>query len=479
MLAILLISAIGFGYWYFSSGNQINSIAVMPFVNESGDKDVEYLSDGMTETLISSLSNLPNLNVKARSSVFRYKGKEFDPKKIASELDVQAILTGRVDQRDEQLTLNLELIDAQTENVIWSEKYDRKTSDLVKLQSEIAKDVSRKLKAKLSGAEAEKVTKTYTTNPEAYQAYLKGRYYWNRRTGENLKKAIEQFKTAADKDPNYALAYVGLADCYALLREYAGTPSSETLPKAKDFAEKALSIDSSLAEPHATLGLINHKLWRWDESEKDFKRAIELNPNYATTYHWYSILLKVLGRYDESATMIHQANKLDPLSSIIGTNISLMYQSQNNHDASIKNSLKILELDPNFASAYRHLGLSYLKLGRNAEAISAEEKAVQLTNRGAALSSLGYVYAATGKQAKAIAIIKELESTHSRNEATGMNLAAIYAGLGDKDKAFEWLEKDFQARNGGLIRLRYEIPYESLRDDPRYKDLLKRMGLPE
>ncbi len=479
LLGLIVLVGGFFGYKYLSPNKQIESIAVMPFVNESRNEDVEYLSDGMTETLISSLSRLPNLNVKARSSVFRYKGKNIDVKTIGSELNVQAILNGRVVQRGEQLTLNLALVDVETENVIWSDKYDRKTSDLVTLQNEIAKDVSTKLKSKLSGEEEEEVTKTYTTNTEAYQAYLKGRYYWNRRSAENLKKAIEEFKTAADKDPNYALAYVGLAESYAILHDYTGNPSSETHPQAKAFAERALSIDSSLAEPHATLGLINANLRQWNESEKEFKRAIELNPNYATTYHWYSGLLKTLGRYDESATMIKQANKLDPLSSVISSNISSMYQLQNNHEASVKNSLELLELHPGYTNPYKSLAMSYLKLGRNAEAVSAAEKLVQLTNRNSyGLSSLGYVYAATGKQAEAIAIIKELETKYSRNEAYGYDLAAIHAGLGDKDKAFEWLEKDFQAGRN-LFHVRPSIPYESLRDDPRFKDLLKRMGLPE
>ena len=331
----------------------------MPFVNESGNADVEYLSDGMTETLIKSLSQLPNLNVKPRSAVFRYKGKDTDLQTIAKELNVQAILNGRVAQRGDQLTLSLELVDVQKNSVIWTEQYERKQSDLVSLQSEIARDVSTKLKAKLSGAEETKVTKAATADPEAYQAYLKGRYYWNRRTAENLKKAIEQFKSATDRDPNYALAFVGLADCYAVLTEYAGTPTSETLPQAKAYAERALSIDGQLAEPHATLGIVNEYSWQWAEAEKEFKRAIELNPNYPTAYHWYSILLKAVGRNDEAAAMIKRAQELDPLSSIIGVNVSRMYQLQNNHDASIENSLKIIELDPNFGPAYEYLGLSY------------------------------------------------------------------------------------------------------------------------
>src|SRR4030095_1666158 len=237
---------------------------------------------------------------------------------------------------------------------------------------------------KLSGAEETKVSNTATADPEAYQAYLKGRYYWNRRTAENLKKAIEQFKSATDRDPNYALAFAGLGDCYAVLNEYAGTPTSETLPLSRAFAERALAIDGQLAEPHATLGLVHESLWQWGEAEKELKQAIGLNPNYPTAYHWYSIFLKNVGRNDEAATTIKRAQQLDPLSSVIAVNVSRMYQLQNNHDASIENSLKIIELDPNFGLAYEDLAFSYLKKGRNAEAIAAAKKAVDLTN-GAAI----------------------------------------------------------------------------------------------
>ncbi len=485
IIGLLLVGVIStVGYFAFVSRSvttkQISSIAVMPFVNESRSADVEYLSDGMTETLIKSLSNLSNLDVKPRSAVFRYKGKDTDLQTIAKELNVQAILNGRVAQRGDQLTLSLELVDAQKNSVIWTEQYQRKQADLVSLQSEIAKDVSTNLKAKLSGAEETKVTRTATADPDAYQAYLKGRYYWNRRTAENLKKAIEQFKSATDRDPNYALAFVGLADCYAVLNEYAGTPTSETIPQAKAYAERALAIDGELAEPHATLGLIHESLWQWGEAEKELKQAVALNPNYPTAYHWYSIFLKNVGRNDEAGPMIKRAQQLDPLSSVIAVNVSRMYQLQNNHDASIENSLKLIELDPSFGPGYEYLALSYLKRGRNAEAIAAAEKAADLTNRaGITLGDLGYVYAATGKRAEAAAVIKELEAKYARKEAIGQYIAAVYVGLGDKDKAFEWLEKDFQARNGKLVEIRWQIQSEALRDDSRYKDLLRRMGLPE
>ncbi|MCC7306552.1 MAG: hypothetical protein IT173_03230 [Acidobacteria bacterium] len=480
--AVLMVVVLGgsLGYRYLSPGGQIGSIAVMPFVNEGGNADVEYLSDGMTETLIRGLSNLADLDVKPRSAVFRYKGKDTDVATIARELDVEGVLSGRIVQRGEQLTLNLELVDALRNRVVWSEQYVRTTSDLVSLQSDIAKDVSNKLRSKLSGEEESQVTQTATVSPEAYQAYLKGRYYWNRRTKENLLKAIEQFKFATDSDPNYALAYAGLADCYTVYGEYAGTPTLESLPQATAFAQRAIALDNRLAEPHATLGLINKFAWKWKESEAEFKRAIDLNPNYATSYHWYSILLRSLGRFEETAAVIKQAEKLDPLSSIIGVNVSDAYQMLNDHDSSVRTMLKIIELDPTFSAAHENLGASYLKLGRNEEGIAHLERAVELSKRSAVrLRGLGYGYAVTGKRELAIAIAGELEEKFAKNESNGQYIASVYAGLGDRGKAFEWLEKDLENRHGSLPDIIWRIHFETLRDDPRYKSLLKRMNLPE
>src|SRR5215471_7003030 len=482
VVAVLVMGALAFFLFLRGRTNTtaIQSIAVMPFVNESGNADVEYLTDGMTETLIKSLSSLPDMDVKPRSAVFRYKGKDTDLQTIGKQLGVQAILSGRVVQRGDQLNLSLELVDVQKNRVIWSELYNRTQSDLVSLQSEIAKDVSTKLTAKLSGAQETKITRTGTADPQAYQAYLKGRFYWNRRTGENLKKAIEQFKVATDRDPNYALAYVGLADCYALLNEYAGTPVAETAPQTKMYAERAIALDGSLAEPHATLGTIDRQLGQWIEAEKEFKRAIELNPNYATAYHWYAVTLIYLGRKDESLAMIQRAHEIDPLSSVITSTLSWIQLSRNNPQASIENELKVIELDPNFGLSFDTLGLSYLKTGRHAEAIAACEKAAQLTNRyGEVLGDLGYVYAQTGKRPEALAIIKELEDKYARKETEGSAVAAVYAGLGDKDKAFEWLEKDLQNRSGNLPDVAASFPFDSLRGDSRYKDLVRRMNLPE
>ena len=480
-LIVAVLAVAGFFIYRYmgSSTGQIGSIAVMPFVNDGGDADLEYLSDGMTETLIKSLTGLPGLDVKPRSSVFRYKGKDIDLQAIGKELNIQAILNGRVAQHADELTLSLELVDVQKNSVIWTEQYQRKRSDLVSLQSEIARDVSSKLKAKLSGTEEKQVTRTATADPEAYQAYLKGRYYWNRRTTLNIQKAIEQFKIATDRDPNYALAFVGLADCYAVSNEYTGTPTSETIPLSKAFAERALAIDPQLAEPHTTLAFVYENSWQWAEAEKEFKRAIELNPNYPTTYHWYSIFLKGQGRYDDAAVAVKKAQELDPLSSPIAVNVSRLYHLQNDAQASVNNSLKLIELDPNFGSAYEYLGLAYLTLGRNAEAVAASEKAVELNDRaGITLGDLGFVYASTGKRADAEKVIKELEEKYAAKRAIGQYIAAVYAGLGDKDKAFEWLEKDFQDKNGKVLEIRWEMQFASLKDDPRALSLLKRMGLP-
>jgi eukaryotic-like serine/threonine-protein kinase len=324
-LLIGVISTVG----YFASvsrggsAEQISSIAVMPFANDSGNADVEYLSDGMTETLINSLSQIPNLSVKARSLVFRYKGKEIGPKKLASDLGVQAILTGRVVQRGDQLTLSVELIDGQTENTIWGNTYERKGSDLVALQSEVARDVSSKLKSKLSGAEVAKVEKSYTANPEAYQLYLKGCFAWNKRTTVSLKQAAEFFKQAIEKDPNYALAYAGLAETYILYSQYDVVTSKDSMPQAKAAALRALELDDSLAAPHVALQ------WYFDcyeydrvAAEKEIRRAIELDPNYPTAHQWLgSYVFMTTKRFDEALASLKRAEELDPLSPIIGTNL--------------------------------------------------------------------------------------------------------------------------------------------------------------
>ncbi len=478
--AVALLVGGFFGYRYFSSASdgQINSIAVMPFVNESKNEDFEYLSDGMTETLIKSLSELPNLNVKPRATVFRYKGKDTDLKTIGKELNVEAILSGRVVQRGEQLTLSLELVDVKNDKVLWTESYNRKQSDLVTLQSEIARDVSTKLKSKLSGADEAKVTKSGTTSPEAYQAYLKGRYFWNRRTPEGLQRAIEQFDLAVQKDPNYALAYVGLADSYGIAGNFPGLSVKESLPRAKAYATKALEIDDSLGEAYATLGLVNALQWNWTEAEKAYKRSIELNPNYATARQWYSRLLNTLGRKDEALAEIRRANEIDPLSAVILSNVAGFYRERGDHQSAIEQNNKIVEISPDYFAVQATFAEIYLDQKRSAEALAAAEKARDIPVIG--IGILGRAYAQLGRRDEALAVIKTLEEDFAKdNNGAATGIARVYIELRDKEKTFEWLEKAFQARDTDLPRFRLGPTFDPIRDDPRYKDLLKRMNLPE
>lgn len=482
VVGILLVTALGIGgYWlYGASSNQIKSVAVMPFENQSGNADVEYLSDGMTETLIKSLSNIPSMDVKPRSAVFRYKGKDTDIPTIGRELDVQAVLNGHVNQRGDQLTLSLELVDVQKNRVIWTEQYQRRQGDLVSLQSEIARDVSAKLSPRLSGTDETRVSKQSTADPAAFQAYLRGRYYWNKRTGDDTFKAIEQFQTAIDRDPNYALAFAGLADAYSILPDYASNAPSDSMARSESYARQAIAIDGQLAEPHATLGNVYSSRWQWAESETAYKRAIELNPNYATAYHWYSILLFALGRNEEAAAAITRAHQIDPMSNIISQNYVQLLRMKNEHKAVIEACDKIIDVDPNFPGGHFVKAWSYLKTGRNDEAIASFQKAAELNNRiSFGLADLGAALAASGRKEEAYALIKELEDRYRHKQSDGYSLATIYAALGEKDKAFEWLEKDFSARSAKLPEVRWTINFEPLRDDPRFKDLIRRMGLPE
>ena len=460
-----------------SSAPKIESVAVLPFENKSGNADSEYLSDGLAESLIYRLSQLPNLKVSSTSSVIRYKGKDTDISQIAKELDVDAVMSGRVTQRGEDLTISVELVDARTRKIIWAEQYARKMADLLATQREIAAAVTQKLQLKLSGNEAG-LTKQYTNNNEAYQLYLKGRFYWNKRTPESLRTAIEQFKAASEKDPNFALAYVGLADSHMVGLYNTRGKEKEAIPLAKAYAAKALAIDPSLAEAHATIGLASTYLWEWAEAERHFKRAIELNPNYPSTRHWYSRLLRPQGRFDEAFEQIMLAKKADELSAAISNNVAENLFEKGDVQGAIAENRRGLQIAPTW-SLYRSLAHCYLRLAQKEEAVANARKTVELMDGSATLKVLGYVQAAVGNRAEAVTIVRQLESKYTKAEADGRDVAVVYAGLGETDKVFEWLEKDFQNRNSSLVELRSEVPFMPLRSDPRFKDLLKRMNLPE
>ncbi len=479
-LLVLITGAIGLSVYLHARNSEvaIESIAVLPFVNASGDANIEYLSDGISETLINSLSRVQQLRVVARSTAFRYKGKEIDPQDVGRDLNVRAVLTGRVRQTGDTLNIQVDLVNTRTGAQLWGEEYDRKVSDVLAVKQDIAREVTEKLRLRLTGEQQKQMTSRDATNTEAYQFYLKGRYYWNKRTAEGIKKAIEQFQRAVDEDPNYALAYVGLADCYLILEQYVGAPASELYPKAKAYVQRALVLDSRLAEAHASLGLINDSLWLWDEAEREYKRAIELNPYYPTAHQWYSIHFEYLGRFDEQMVEIKRAQELDPLSLIISTDLEELYLTLGDLNSALEQCQKTIQLDPYYPSGHADLGSVYLKQGREAEAIAEFQKAVELSGRSSdMLSSLGAGYAIAGRHAKALAIVKELEEKYAKHEAIGQNLARVYANLGDKDQAFTWLEKDFQARSGVLGRIRALTELEPLRSDPRFADLRRRTGL--
>ncbi len=481
LLAVALV--IGGGLWWRSrkvvTTSAIDSIAILPFVNQTRDPDTEYLSDGLTESIINSLTQLQNLRVSPRSSVFRYKGKDTDPLAAGNELNVRAILAGRLVQRGDSLTVSVELLDVRDNKQVWGEQYNRKVSDALAVQQEISREISERLRTRLTSDEEQRLAKRGTSDPEAYQFYLKGRYYWNRRTAVNIKKALDQFQQAVARDPTYALAYVGLADCYALLEQYAGTPSSETLPKARAAAQSALEIDSTLAEAHTSLAYINMFGWKFEEAEREFKRGFDQNPNYPTAHSWYGIFLGAMGRSDEAMAETQRARQLDPLSPIISVQICNLYMLRGDLNTGINECKKVLEeLDPNFPRAHDLLGWAYLKQGRNQEALTELQKAVEFSGRASQeLGYLGYGYGLLGRQAESKAVLKEMEERYARRETPAMFLAAIHAGLGNKDQAFAWLDKDFRAGSGALVYITYFPVYDTLRDDPRFTDLLRRMGL--
>jgi serine/threonine protein kinase/Flp pilus assembly protein TadD len=482
MIALLelIVAAVGLTYfiYFVVPARKIDSIAVLPFTNASGDPNTEYLSDGISEALINSLTELPGLRVIARSTAFHYKGKEVNPQAVGRELNVRAVLMGRVRQLGDTLNIQVDLVDATTGAQLWGQEYERKASDVLSIKQAVAREVTEKLRLRLSGDEQRQLTKRDTTNAESFQFYLRGRYYWSKRTGEGIKKAIEQFQQAIDRDPNYALGYVGLADCYLVLEQYAGVPASESLPKARAAADRALQIDDSLAEARTSSAFIYHQQWRWTEAEEEFKRAITLNPNYPTAHHWFAYYLYTKRQFDDAMREIKRAQEVDPLSPVISENVALVYFLKNDLNSAIEQCQRTIELDPRFADAHYILGFAYLKQRRNEEATADFQKAVQLSGRAATyLSNLGYCYAVTGRRAEALAILKELEEKHAKRESTGQFLAGVYAGLGDKDQAFAWLERDFQQRSGQLPTITWRPHFENLRSDARYADLLHRMGL--
>ena len=455
-------------------------LAVLPFANGSADPNADYLSDGITESLIYTLSQLPQLKVMSRDSAFRYKGKDTDAQTVARELGVRSVLKGRVTQLGGNLAISAELIDATDSSHIWGQQYSRKPADIFALQEKIAKEITKALRLRLTGQEEKSLAKTYTTNPEAYRGYLQGRYWSNKRTEDGINKGIESFQKAIATDPTYALAYCGLADCYSMHANYGFLPPKIGYSRANDAALKALELDDTLSEVHVSLGFIKSDYtWDWSGAEKEFQRAIALNPNYATAHQWHGYALWRTGHFEESIAEHRRAQELDPLSLPVNRNLGLAYYLARQYDLAIEQLLKTWEMDPSFALTREYMGLTYLEKGMCKEAIEqCEEAAAPVSASPYAVAALGYVYALSGKKDEAQRVRDRLKLLSQQEYISPRFIATIYAGLGEKDKALESLSAAYEDRSlqigPGIIA---DPTYDSLRAEPRFQDLLRRTGL--
>ena len=482
LATVVLVSVAVVAHYLYSAraGKAIDSIAVLPFVNAGGDSNTEYLSDGISETLINSLTQLQQLRVVARHTAFRYKGKETDPQTVGRELNVRAVLTGRVRQLGDTLNIQVDLVDVTTGAQLWGNDYERKIPDVLAVKQEIAREVTEKLRLRLSREEQQQLIKRDTTNAEAYRLYLHGRVHWNKYTEDGFRKSIEYFKQAIEKDPAYALAYSGLADSYSLLGEISVAPPKESFPQARAYAEKALLLDETLAEAHLSLGMVRLLYeWDWPGAEKALRRAKELDPNNPQTYHFYGHYLQVVGRVEEAINETKRSVELDPTSLVINAELGWAYYCARQYDQAIAQDRKTLELDPNFVYASWVIAQSYEQTGRYQESVAELKRARTIdANWPYVIAELGYAYAASGERSEAEKILQQLKDRAAREYIDATLIAYIYVGLGQKDQAFAWLEKAYQERSGLVPWLKVEPKWDPLRGDARFADLLRRIGLP-
>jgi TolB-like protein/Tfp pilus assembly protein PilF len=458
----------------------IESVAVLPFTNDSADPDAEYLSDGITETLINNLSQNFNLRVVARSTVFRYKGNEADPQKAGSDLHVRAVVSGRLLQRGSTLIVRAELMDVATGAQLWGGQYSRQAEDVFLLQGDLSREISEKLQLQLSGDQKQRLTKRYTEDAEAYRLYLKGRYHWNKRSAEGFQKAVEYFRQALDKDPAYSLAYAGLADTYAYLPFFHTVPPREAMPKAKTAAAKALQIDDRLAEAHVALGYVSFTYdGDWSAAGKHFEQALALNPAYTGAHTFYAFYLSSLGRSEEALAVAKRAVDRDPASPAVSHSLAVQLYLARQFDLAIEQAHNTLEMDARFAISYQVLGEVYLSKGMYREGLLALEQFSALSRSSATSRALlAYSHARLGEHSAALRIIEELTAASKHSLVPALLFALIYAGLDDQDQAFSWLEKAYEERFYRLAYLKVEALWDPLRSDPRFADLLRRVGIP-
>jgi serine/threonine protein kinase/TolB-like protein/Flp pilus assembly protein TadD len=487
--SMLAIAAIGFlvlagaGGWFYRSsgrgGETIDSLAVLPFVNAGGDPNAEYLSDGITESLINSLSQLPHLRVMSRDSAFMYKGKDTDARTVGQALGVRAVLKGHVMQRGDDLEISAELVDARDDSHIWGQQYSRKSTDIFALQGDLAKEMTSMLRMRLTGEEEKRMAKSYTANPEAYQLYLQGRYHGNKGTEQELKKSVEYYREALAKDPNYALAYVGLADAYSGFSDFYLAPR-QVMPQAKEAANKALELDDTLAAAHTSLAFIKIIYdWDWLGAEREVQRAIELNPNSADAHSTYAYYLARVGRTKEFALEIQRAEELDPLSFRTYRAGEVGYLLGHQNDRAVEQAQKAIEVQPDYFFAHTWLGVIYAQMGRLSEAVAEAEKGAQLTDSPLVHAFLGYTYAAAGKKAEARKIAEELAAKRAQRYVCPYEIGTIYLTLGEKNEAFRWYEKAYEERSLCVPLMKFDPRLDSVHADARFQDLIRRVGFPQ
>jgi DNA-binding winged helix-turn-helix (wHTH) protein/TolB-like protein len=469
---LVVVGIIGLVYFtsWGKAENSIQSIAVLPFIDESADPDAQYINDKIAESLINSLSKLPQLRVVPRSVVAGYKGKEIDPRKVGEELNVRAVVTGRIRRHGDIINIQADLIDLQNVAQLWGQHYDHKVSDVLLVQDDISRDIFENLRVKLNVEEKKQL--------EAYRLYLKGRNAWNKRTSDALQEAIDFFNQAIAIDPNYGAAYAGLADCYNMLVVYGRLEPKEGFPKAKEAAERALEIDESSAEAHSSLAFIKFR-WDWDRSatEREFQTAIKLKPAYAPAHQWYSSYLVAVERFDEAIAEAKRTEELEPLSFVASSHLGWIYYLAGQNDKAIEQCRKILERDPSSFPARRYLGLAYEAKGMYSEAIAEFQTGVKLSGSPLMLALLGHAYAVSGKTAEAKQVLSDLQQLQGQRYVSPYTVAAIHAGLGDQDQAFKWLETAVEERDIWLMNLKVDPVFAKLRSQRKFTDILARIRL--
>ena len=478
-LAILLILSLSVFTYFMNRGQSIDSIAVLPFVNSYNDPDIEYLSDGITETLITKLSQLPQLRVMARSTVFRFKGKDVTARQVGDQLNVRAVVTGEIVQRGDALRINAELVDVSDGAQIWGNQYDRTIDDIFAIENAISEQISTSLRLQLTSEEKGKLVKQHTEDTAAYQLYLKGRFYLSKRTGEAIERALGYFEEAVARDPNYALAFAGMADCYVLLPVHQVLTAEEAFIKLKAAAFQALQIDEQLAEAHTALAT-GYSIfgWDWRAAEKSFIRAIEINPNYATAHHWYGdIYLRMHARFDEAIAEMKRALELDPLSLIINADLGQSYTYARSYDLAAEQLRKTIEMDQNFWLAPYCLGLAFVFKDDVNKGIEQFQRAWLLNQHPTIIGAMGYAFGIAGNAEEANKMLVQLVEISRKSNVSPYHFARIYAGLGDNDKAMDFLRRCVLQHDHFIILLKIEPVWDNLRHEVRFQELLQKIGL--